>query len=290
MGRAWRGGFALATCRAARSSRSCCCARDRRRPRRRAARAGKLRPRRPRCCARRAPRRTRSAALLSHRRRCRASALNSGTRHSQGVAAVCLRGPGGRPRCARVRARCSSAAAAPAPRAQRRAPFAPRFMRPATAARPTAPWRRERRTAGGPAVCARVRACVRVRPSLRVGVGVCVLARRVALWRAPCEAVRRRGALALTRKQCTCIRRTGDGWALLSTKRDGAADVPARDEKVGQPKGLSEYGWGETGYALSSASRPLMGKRWVSAPSAHCFRCGRVAAAREGGAANSLRR
>ena len=54
---------------------------------------------------------------------------------------------------------------------------------------------------------------------------------------------------------------------MLSTKRDGAADVPARDEKVGQPKGLSEYGWGETGYALSSASQPLMGKRWVSVPS-----------------------
>jgi len=65
----------------------------------------------------------------------------------------------------------------------------------------------------------------------------------------------------------THTRRTADGWALLSTKRDGAADVPARDEKVGQPKGLSEYGWGETGYALSSASRPLKGKHWVSVPS-----------------------
>jgi len=57
-------------------------------------------------------------------------------------------------------------------------------------------------------------------------------------------------------------RRTTDGWALLSTMRgDGSSQ---KDPKVGQPKGLSEYGWGETAYAQSSASQPQMGKCWVS--------------------------
>ena len=67
-------------------------------------------------------------------------------------------------------------------------------------------------------------------------------------------------------------RRTSDGWALLSTARgaascaasDAAAEVPYnRDEKVGQPKGLSEYGWGETAYAQSSSAKTVIGKQWV---------------------------
>jgi hypothetical protein len=58
-------------------------------------------------------------------------------------------------------------------------------------------------------------------------------------------------------------RRTADGWALLSTMRGDAPSQKDR-EKVGQPKGLSEYGWGETAYAQSTASQPKMGRCWVS--------------------------
>jgi hypothetical protein len=58
-------------------------------------------------------------------------------------------------------------------------------------------------------------------------------------------------------------RRAHDGWALLSTKRGEASDgTPARDVKVGQPKGVSEYGWGATAYAESTASQPQFGKKW----------------------------
>jgi hypothetical protein len=60
-------------------------------------------------------------------------------------------------------------------------------------------------------------------------------------------------------------RRTADGWALLSTDRGASAEPssPSRDDKVGQPKGLSEYGWGETAYAKSAASQPVPGKKWA---------------------------
>jgi len=68
-------------------------------------------------------------------------------------------------------------------------------------------------------------------------------------------------------------RRTSDGWALLSTKRGVGGEVPPRDEKVGQPKGLSEYGWGETAYAESSASQPRMGKCWVRKYSPYPMLC-----------------
>ena len=60
-----------------------------------------------------------------------------------------------------------------------------------------------------------------------------------------------------------------DGWALLSTKRGaasstGAAGGPAaRDAKVGQPKGVTEYGWGETAYAQSLAVNTQIGEGWA---------------------------
>lgn len=91
----------------------------------------------------------------------------------------------------------------------------------------------------------------RIWPLLRGGGGAgaasqqCSWCTKVHQVSAQCKAQR------ISDSRAASGRRTTDGWQLLTTMRE---------EKVGKPKGLSEYGWGSTGYVQSTEQRaPVQG-------------------------------
>jgi hypothetical protein len=117
--------------------------------------------------------------------------------------------------------------------------------------RPSASIRRWH-VAFAPGLVANLSARGRIWPLLRGGGGFaagtqqCSWCCKVHQASAQCKAER------VATARAAAGRKTGDGWRLLTTMRE-------RSDRVGSPKGISEYGWGSTGYAPSQQGAPVKG-------------------------------